>query len=30
MAIKDQLKDKWQDLSPGVRSTVAIVGLLGF
>lgn len=29
MAIKDQLKDKWQDLSPGVRSTVAIIGLLG-
>lgn len=30
MAIKDQLKDKWQDLSPGVRSTIAIIGLLGF
>lgn len=30
MAIKDQLKDKWQDLSPGVRSTIAVIGLLGF
>ncbi|WP_060515494.1 TraB/VirB10 family protein [Pseudomonas sp. NBRC 111132] len=30
MAIKDQLKDKWRDLSPGVRSTIAIIGLLGF